>query len=128
MYERAWVVGVFGGAFLKRAPNTERRDMIARVWRGAATKENADAYRRHATQNVFPELAGIDGHRGAFLLARESSGEVEFIALTLWDSIEAVKRFAGANPDVAVVEPEAKAVLSNFDDFVRHYDVHRADV
>ena len=102
--------------------------MIARVWRGAATKENADAYRRHATQNVFPELAGIDGHRGAFLLARESGGEVEFIALTLWDSIEAVKRFAGANPDVAVVEPEAKAVLSNFDDFVRHYDVHRADV
>jgi hypothetical protein len=101
--------------------------MIARIWRGAAAKENADAYRRHATQNVFPELAGIEGHCGAFLLARESGGEVEFIALTLLDSIEAVKRFAGENPETAVVEPQARAVLSRFDDFVQHYDVHGAE-
>jgi heme-degrading monooxygenase HmoA len=100
--------------------------MIARVWRGAARKENADAYRRHAIGNVFPSLAGIDGHRGAYLLTRQNGGEVEFVAVTLWDSLEAVKHFAGANPDVAVVEPEARAVLSNFDDFVRHYEVHGA--
>jgi heme-degrading monooxygenase HmoA len=101
--------------------------MIARVWRGAATKENADAYRRHAIGNVFPSLAGIDGHRGAYLLTRPIAGKVEFVAVTLWDSIEAVKRFAGENPDKAVVEPQARAVLSDFDDFVRHYDVHRAE-
>lgn len=101
--------------------------MIARVWRGAAKRENADAYRRHAIGNVFPALASIDGHRGAYLLTRPLTAEVEFIAVTLWDSIEAVKRFAGENPDKAVVEPEARAVLSNFDDFVRHYDVHEAE-
>jgi hypothetical protein len=48
---------------------------------------------------------------------------VEFLALTLWDSIETIKGFAGPNPGMAMVEPEARAVLSAFDDFARHYDV-----
>ena len=100
--------------------------MIARIWRGAAKTENAEAYRRHAVGSVFPSLGSIAGHRGAYLLTRKINDEVEFIAVTLWDSIEAVKRFAGADPDVAVVAPEARAVLSRFDDVVRHYDVSDA--
>jgi heme-degrading monooxygenase HmoA len=98
--------------------------MIARIWRGQAAAENAEAYRRHATEHVFPALAGIPGHEGAFLLSREKSGHVEFLAVTLWDSIASVKKFAGDDPNVAVVEPQARAVLSDFDDFVRHYEVH----
>src|SRR5205823_2681338 len=53
----------------------------------------------------------------------QSGGEVEFLALTLWDSLDSVKRFAGDDPEVAVVEPEARAVLADFDDFARHYEV-----
>jgi heme-degrading monooxygenase HmoA len=100
--------------------------MIARIWRGQATPENAPHYSAHATERVFPALAALPGHRGAYLLTREQDGEVEFLAVTLWDSLDAVKSFAGANPTVAVVEPEARAVLSRFDDFATHYDVAQA--
>src|SRR5580700_10494158 len=101
----------------------EDADMIARLWRGAAETGNADAYQRHATATVFPSLRDIPGHRGAFLLKRAAAGRTEFLAVTLWDSIEAVRAFAGADPDTAVVEPAARAVLAEFDDFARHYEV-----
>ncbi len=97
--------------------------MIARTWRGTTTAANAEAYSRHFRTTVAPQLKDIAGHRGGYLLRRESDGGIEFLAVTLWDSMAAVKGFAGNNPDVAVIEPEARAVLSAFDDFVRHYEV-----
>jgi heme-degrading monooxygenase HmoA len=101
--------------------------MIARLWRGvASTSVNADAYQRHVTMRVFPSLAAIQGHCGARVLRREHGGRVEFVVMTLWDSMEAVRRFAGDNPEAAVVEPEARAVLSDYDNFVRHYEVYES--
>jgi heme-degrading monooxygenase HmoA len=97
--------------------------MIARTWRGQASAAKADAYYRHFTTAVAPRLKKIQGHQGAYLLRREADGQVEFLAVTLWDSIETIKKFAGKDPDVAIVEPEARAVLSQFDDFAKHYDV-----
>ncbi len=97
--------------------------MIARLWRGVAVAGNADAYQRHATTTVFPALREIAGHRGAYLLKRIVGGRTEFLALTLWESIEAIRAFAGAEPETAVVEPEARAVLAEFDDFARHYEI-----
>jgi len=97
--------------------------MIARLWRGAAEAGNADAYQRHATTRVFPGLRGIPGHRGACLLRRPEGGRTEFLAVTFWDSIDAIRAFAGADAEKAVVEPEARAVLAEFDDFARHYEV-----
>jgi hypothetical protein len=97
--------------------------MIVRIWRGRSISENADAYRRHATETVFPALAKFPGHAGAYLLTRLIGGEIEFLAVTLWTSLDAIKLFAGSDPNVAIVEPEARAVLSEFDDFVRNYEV-----
>jgi heme-degrading monooxygenase HmoA len=97
--------------------------MIARLWRGRADVENAAAYQRHAADRVFPSLQAIPGHRGAYLFSRRSGGETEFLAVTLWDSLESIKAFAGDEPETAVVEPEARAVLKACDDFARHYDV-----
>src|SRR5262245_11389303 len=98
--------------------------MIARLWRGAAsTRADADAYQRHVTKTVFPALAAIRGHRGARVLRREDAGRTEFLVMTFWDSMDAIRKFAGDRPERAVVEPEARAVLSEFDDFVRHYEV-----
>jgi heme-degrading monooxygenase HmoA len=100
--------------------------MIARLWRGVAhTTVNADAYLRHLTTNVLPSLAAIHGHRGARVLRREDGGHVEFLVMTFWDSMDAIRRFAGENPERAVVEPEARAVLDEYDDFARHYEVER---
>ena len=97
--------------------------MIARTWRGTAHPGKADDYHRHFTTKVAPHLKDIAGYRGAFLLRRELDGQTEFLAVTLWDSIETIKAFAGANPDVAIVEPEGRAALTTFDDVARHYQV-----
>ena len=98
--------------------------MIARLWRGtAADRRNADAYVRHLRTNVVPELSAIPGYREVRLMRREEGGRTEFLVMTLWDSMDAIRRFAGEHPERAVVEPEARAVLAEYDDFVRHYEV-----
>ena len=100
--------------------------MIVRMWRGQAKAENADAYERFVTTKVFAALPAISGHRGAYLLRRSIGGEVEFIAVTLWESLASIRGFAGEDIDRAVVEPEARAVLSSFDDIVRHFELAHA--
>jgi len=98
--------------------------MIARLWRGrAANAADADAYARHATGTVFPALKSQAGHRGAYLLRRDIDGGAEFLAVTLWDSRQSIEAFAGNEISKAVVEPEARTVLSGFDDFATHYEV-----
>jgi heme-degrading monooxygenase HmoA len=97
--------------------------MIARIWRGRAEKGRADAYQTHVTTTVFPSLKELAGHRGAWLLRREVDGRTEFLALTLWESRQAIEAFTGHDISKAVVEPEARAVLAEFDDFASHYEV-----
>jgi heme-degrading monooxygenase HmoA len=98
--------------------------MITRLWRACAeTTAKADAYFRHFTGTVVPELKELNGHRGAWLLRREVDGRTEFVAMTLWESRHSIEAFAGADIDKAIVEPEGRAVLAEFDDFARHYEV-----
>ena len=97
--------------------------MIMRTWRGQAVGTNADAYARHFSHTVSVSLKTMSGHRGAWLLRREADGQTEFLALTLWQTRQAIEAFAGRDIDKAIVEPEAQAVLSSFDDFARHYEV-----
>ena len=97
--------------------------MIVRVWRGQTTGENAEAYLRHLTETVLPNLCSIDGYLGARVPRREESRRVEYLVLTEWGSWDAVRAFAGDAPDVAVVEPAAMALLAEFDRFVRHFEV-----
>jgi len=97
--------------------------MIARTWRGRATPQNAAAYVRHFTETVVPQLIALPGHRGAWLLQREIGGEVELVALTLWESRAAIAAFAGRDIGRAHVEPQARAVLSSFGEFADHYEV-----
>ncbi len=97
--------------------------MIARTWHATATAEGADAYREHFTHSVLPDLQHIDGHQGAYLLRHDHDGHSELQVLTLWDSLEAIRRFAGADLDSAVVEPAAQAVLATYDTTVTHHTV-----
>jgi heme-degrading monooxygenase HmoA len=97
--------------------------MIARIWRGQATNAKADAYFRHVTGAVFPSLKDLAGHCGAWLLRRQADGQTEFLAITFWESLDSVRAFAGDDVTAAIVEPEARAVLADFDDFARHYEV-----
>jgi heme-degrading monooxygenase HmoA len=97
--------------------------VIVRAFHAAATTAGADAYHEHFTRTVLPTLQAIDGYHGAFLLRRDHDGHVQLQVLTLWASLEAVRRFAGSNLDHAVVEPDAEAVLASYDPAVVHHRV-----
>jgi uncharacterized protein len=99
------------------------KGLILRMWRARSTTEKSGEYVQHATSKVFPMLRAIAGHRGAYLLRRAVDGAVELVVLTIWDSMESVRKFAGDEPEKAVVEPEARAVLTSFDDYVTHFEV-----
>ncbi len=101
--------------------------MIARHWRGWTTIENADAYEHFLRQRIFPALQRIEGHRGVYLLRRDLSNEAELIVLNLFDSLAAVKRFAGEEYATAVIEPEAKRLLQRWEEKAEHYEV-RAEI
>jgi hypothetical protein len=101
----------------------EARPMIARSWTARATPEGARAYQTFFDRTLVPGLAAIAGHRGALVLTHPVAAGIEITVLTFWDSMEAVTRFAGPSPDRAVVEPEARAVLLDFDEQVVHHVV-----
>lgn len=107
--------------------------VIVREWRGRASPAKAGAYPQHFRTNVLPALRGVDGFLGARLLRRRltdaapdggtDGGTVEYTVLTRWSSLDAIKAFAGADIDRAVVEPEAVAALVDYDRTARHYEV-----
>ena len=97
--------------------------MIARVWRGWTADDHADAYERFLRTELFPQVQRLDGFRGAQILRRATvDGEVEFITVTFFDSLDAVKDFAGEDYETPVIEPEAQRLLSHYDDRAVHYD------
>lgn len=97
--------------------------MIARVWRATATPEGAEAYRAHFTGSVLPTLRRLDGHQGAYLFRLDRDDLVDLEVMTLWESDEAIRAFAGTDMTTAVVEPEARAVLLTYDETVSHRTV-----
>jgi mannose-6-phosphate isomerase-like protein (cupin superfamily) len=99
--------------------------VIARRWRGwAAGSAGADAYVAHFEGAVRPQLEVVDGFVDARLERVEGAGDrVELVVVTRWASMEAVRAFAGDQVELAVVEPEARAVLTDFDEHVRHIEL-----
>ena len=97
--------------------------MIGRLWKGWATDENARAYEKLFRERILPELRGIEGFAGAYVLRRDTEDEVEIAAITLFESMEAIRAFAGSDPTAAHVTSEARHLLSRFEDTVTHYDV-----
>lgn len=99
--------------------------MIARIWNGWTTPENADAYERLLREEIFPGIGarGVPGYRGVDLLRRAVGGEVEFQTMMWFDSVAAVKDFVGEDHEEAYVPAGARAVLERFDARARHYEV-----
>ena len=97
--------------------------MVARHWRGRSRADTAAAYLDHLRIETLPRLRALDGHRGAYVLRREVGDEIEFVVLTLWESLESVRAFAGDDYETAVVPPQARRVLTTFDKRALHYDV-----
>lgn len=99
--------------------------MIARIWHGWTTPEDADTYERLLTEEIFPHIAdeGVEGYEGIRLLRRPLEDDVEFVTVMWFDSWDAVRQFAGEDYEAAYVPPEAREVLSRFDERSQHYEV-----
>jgi len=98
--------------------------MIARVWRGWTKPEDAEAYARFLSAELFPAVAArVGGFRGGFVFRRRDGCDVEFLVMTVFESLDDVRRFAGDDVDVPVIEPEAARLLIRGDDRVEHFDV-----
>lgn len=96
--------------------------MITRVWRGWARPELADDYERHYRTEVQGSLRAVPGFRGARLLRRTVGDEVEFVSLTTFDDLDAVRAFAGDGYETAVVADAARRALARYEPTVAHYD------
>jgi antibiotic biosynthesis monooxygenase (ABM) superfamily enzyme len=97
--------------------------VIVRLWHGWTTPENAAAYEEFLRSKMFPSIHRVPGYLGADLLRREDGGEIAFVTITRFESLDAVHAFAGDDYEQAVVEPEARALLSRFDQRSTHYEV-----
>lgn len=97
--------------------------MIARHWRGWTQVKDGDAYELLLKEKVLPGLGNIEGYRGGYVLRRDGPHETEFVVISMFDSVEAVTRFAGPNYATPVFEPEAKILLSKIETVANHYDV-----
>jgi antibiotic biosynthesis monooxygenase (ABM) superfamily enzyme len=96
--------------------------MITRVWRGWTMAANADAYERFLLDELFPAMRDIAGFQGADVLRRPAGDEVAFVTLTRFESLAAVRAFAGDDYEVPVLEPQALALLAHYDDRAEHFE------
>jgi heme-degrading monooxygenase HmoA len=99
--------------------------MIARVWKGWTKVENADAYEKLLREKVYPDLQKINGYKGGYILRKDNEDEIEFVTVNLFESLDAVKAFAGPEYEKPVFEPEARRLLSKVEPVARHYDVKK---
>jgi antibiotic biosynthesis monooxygenase (ABM) superfamily enzyme len=99
--------------------------MISRVWYGWTTPQNADAYEVLLKSQIFPGIVArnIAGLRRIELFRRAAGDEVEFVTVMWFNSLDAVKAFAGEQWEAAVVPPAARAVLERYDAASQHYEV-----
>ena len=97
--------------------------MIARMWKGTALPERAGEYEKHLEMSVLPELRQIDGFQGVQLMRRDSTVSVEFIVLTFWESMDAIRKFAGDDEEGAVVAPVVQPLFREYDPRVKHFKV-----
>lgn len=97
--------------------------MISRQWHGLARSERAQDYLRHLRTETFPALRTIPGFVDASILSRTLGTGVEFQIVTRWESIDAIAKFAGADPEMSVVPPKVAEMMIEYDPRAKHFEV-----
>jgi heme-degrading monooxygenase HmoA len=97
--------------------------VIARHWRGVAKRECADAYVDHLQSETFPQLVQLPGFHDASILRRDAPQGVEFLIVTVWTSLDAIRCFAGSDIESAVVPQKVQDMMIEYDRRTRHYEV-----
>ena len=97
--------------------------MIARIWKGAVRRPDGDDYARYMRETGLAAYARTPGNQGVWMLRRDVGERTEFVMFTLWDSLEAVRAFAGDDYETAVFYPEDERLLVERDLTATHYQV-----
>jgi heme-degrading monooxygenase HmoA len=93
------------------------------MWHGVTAPEHAEAYADYLNQTGVPDLQGTEGNRGVYVLRRIEAGKAHFVLISLWESAEAIRGFAGADTEVARYYPEDAEYLLELEPTVSHYEV-----
>ena len=105
------------------SPSSTASKLIARVWHGVTPAEKADAYTEYLHRTGVRDCRAIPGNRGVYVLRRVQSDRAEFTFISLWDSLDAIRVFAGDDYEKAHYYPEDRGFLLELEPFVLHYDV-----
>ncbi len=97
--------------------------MIARLWRGVTPESKADAYIEYLKATGVSDMRATQGNRGVIVLRRKSEGRAEFLLISLWESLDAIRQFAGDDVERAVYYPEDADYLLEREPNVTHYEV-----
>ena len=97
--------------------------MIARVWQGYTNPEHAAAYEAMLKPELLPGIGKAKGFKTSYLLRRDAGDEVEFITIILWESLDAIRAFAGQDYEISIVPEERRQYLSRHDDKAQHYEI-----
>jgi heme-degrading monooxygenase HmoA len=97
--------------------------MIERHWTGIAKRERAKEYIAHLQRETFQQIAAIPGFSSARILEREIEEGVEFLIITEWQDMAAIRQFAGSDTEVAVVPELVQDIMLAYDTMVRHYQL-----
>ncbi|HKP92496.1 MAG TPA: hypothetical protein VJS88_01265 [Chthoniobacterales bacterium] len=101
--------------------------MIARLWHGYTKPEDAPTYHEMLLKSILPGIHRIAGYKGSYVLRKEAETEVEFITITLWESVDAIREFAGPDYEKCVIAPDAAHLLTRHDVRSTHYDAVKSE-
>jgi len=97
--------------------------MIGRIWHGTTDAENADEYLNYLNETGIPDYRRTEGNLGAFVLRRIENDTAHFLTVSFWESLEAIKKFAGEEYEKARYYPQDKEFLLEFEPTVKHYEL-----
>ena len=97
--------------------------MIARIWHGSTKPEHADAYEAMLQPELLPGISKVPGFKGSYFLRRSVGNEVEFVTILLWESLEALKAYAGPDYEISIIPEERRKYLAKHDERAAHYEV-----
>lgn len=100
--------------------------MIARIWRGLTAADRADAYVEYFSETGLKDFSSTPGNRGVYVIRRTVGDRCEFQIISLWDSMDAIKKFAGADAERSRYYPEDEQFLLEMEPLVRHFEVAEA--
>ena len=102
--------------------------MIMRIWKGSTHRSDSDSYYEYLQETGVKEYRKTTGNHGVYVLRRNVDDLSEFLLLSLWDSVESIKGFAGSDYEKAVFYPEDAKYLLEFDKHVEHFEVLSSDL